>query len=163
MRPIDFTEPVTISWAAVYRMLPEGLRDAGQIREALAGLDLAQLEQEERAKMRLEEFEPGDRLPSGHDPRESTSEGARALYGHFIRGAGRAYCVYIDGQLSLFQTTDLEQGGGPLTADRIDRAANRHAAGILIGRLQKRVADEIAERLARRMLGVTDHGQASAG
>ena len=106
------------------------------------------LASEERAKIEIYEFTLGDTFPNGFDPRQETKPAARALYGHFLAGRGSAYVLLCDGAITNFEPHDIEGNFGPLTPDRLEEAANSHAARLLTARTHARVVNEAVAHVA---------------
>jgi hypothetical protein len=111
-----------------------------------AAIDHEGIEAEERAKIKVCEFLPGDHLPNGFDPREETKPAARSLYRHFLAGNRAMLILAEDGHIG-FEPYHPGTFQALTTPQEVDQAACEHAGMLLTARVHQRVVIEAKKQL----------------
>lgn len=109
------------------------LSDVAKVKNAYDQIDIDSLRKAAQARVEVKDWKPGDRASTGVLYEDVHPE---------LKNGAKAYYVYIDGKLALFQYIDLS-GKQMLTDDDLSAAKAAHKDKIVDNLVNAQIPDEI--------------------
>jgi hypothetical protein len=116
------------------------------VAAAHAAIDHGAIEAEQRKRIRILLFEPGDTI-NGMDPVQDEPNAMVRERHRRLLASGVAYCLEVDGHITVFQPHLPAAGYPPIPRDKVEAVANAHAAQVLTGMVHEKVLEAAAEHI----------------